>query len=105
MQKTVHRSPILRRSRPLRTLEAQNSNHYTSRTGIKRCARVNTRHPLRTLMRGRGNQEFRGCSNIRRPAVLTSVFMQADLKAVTWGRGPPGLLRGRLSATETYERA
>ncbi len=56
MQKTVHRAPILRRSRPLRTLEAQNSNHYTSRTGIKRCARANTRHPLRTLMRGRGNQ-------------------------------------------------
>ena len=54
-------------------------------------------------MRGRGNQEFRGCSNIRRPAVLTSVFMQADLKAVTWVG--PGLLRGRLSATETYERA
>ena len=58
ISRTVHKAPVLRRIRPLRTLKAQKPDYYISLTGI-RCARVHARYRIRTLIRGRGSQELR----------------------------------------------
>jgi hypothetical protein len=56
--RTVHRAPILRRSRPLLTLKAQNSNHYISHPGIKMRSDQYAA-PREHVNRGEGYQELR----------------------------------------------
>jgi hypothetical protein len=54
----VHRAPVRRRIRTLRTPKAQNSNYHISRTGIKMCSDQYAA-PHEHANRGEGYQELR----------------------------------------------
>jgi hypothetical protein len=76
------------------------------RAPAQRCARAHTRHRVRiTTMRGWGAvRSFDPGSVTRGTVCLTSVCIQADLKAVVYSQAT-GSLRPRPSPRETFEEA
>jgi hypothetical protein len=78
MCRTVHRAPVLRRSRPLRTLRTQKADHYMLRARIKMRSGAYVALCQHTLCGTRqGQEEFTGRFITRGTAWLTPVCVRA----------------------------
>ena len=81
MCRTVHRAPILRRIRPLRTLRAQKADHYMLRARIKMRSGAYVALCQDTLCGTRqGQEEFTGALHYERYGLAGTCVRTCRLK-------------------------